>query len=135
LIEQDLKRLYEKEYSQLLERAHKLKKKEKKDVVAPPIKKTGKKVQDNNPLPPNFLKNYGFATTENFTYNINCLEDVGWVNRLLEKPLPGKSVEPDVLMYDKSRYEEDYIPRIVFIPNKKTMFTIMRHCIGVTEPE
>jgi hypothetical protein len=46
-----------------------------------------------------------------------------------------KMIEPDELVYHESRFEEDYIPRMLFIPNKKTMFSIMRHCIGVTKPE
>jgi len=46
-----------------------------------------------------------------------------------------KMVSPEELVYHDSWFEPDYIPRIVFIPNKNIMFSIMRHCIGVQKAE
>ena len=80
-------------------------------------------------FPVNFMKSFGFEGQE-FDYNINSLEDIGWIDKFREAPLPMKMVEPETLVYSESRFEEDYIPRIIFIPSFKIMFTIMRHCIG-----
>ena len=77
------------------------------------------------------MKDFGFESKDKFSYNINALEDIGWIDKFRETPLPMKMVKPKTLVYHKSRFEEDYIPRIVFVPSFKVMFTIMRHCIGV----
>jgi hypothetical protein len=63
-------------------------------------------------------------------YNVNNLEKIGWVDKTRETPLPMMMWEDMGLVYHKSRYVEDYVPPIVFIPNKKIMFTIMISCIG-----
>ena len=142
LVQQDLYRLYQNEYGQYLERAEeKERKKGSKKKDAPTSKKSSKnllkasKSSKKDPLPPNFLKKYGLDCPQKHSYNINALEDIGWLDQFRESPLPMKMIAPTSLVYHKSRFEEDYIPRIVFIPNKKVMFTIMRHCLGVSQVE
>ena len=50
------------------------------------------------------MKEFGFESKDKFPYNINSLEDIGWIDKFREKPLPMKMVKPKTLVYHKSRF-------------------------------
>ena len=55
-------------------------------------------------FPNNFMTTFGFEGPL-FDYNINALEDIGWIDKFREVPLPMKMVESETLVYSESRFE------------------------------
>ena len=43
--------------------------------------------------------------------------------------------DPDVLIYQDSRFVKEASPTAVFIPSNELIFTMMRACIAVEKPE
>ena len=46
------------------------------------------------------MKNFGFENDE-LDYNINSLEDIGWIDKFREEPLLMRMVEPKTLVYSE----------------------------------
>ena len=103
--------------------------------------KISQMTQHNSKLPKDFYFTYFaslFLNKEEIvdcSYNITSFEQLGWKDPYPnENRIKAKWKNPekiDDLVYKKARFQNNFIPQVVYVPRKDIMFKIMRACIEV----
>jgi len=90
-------------------------------------------------IPSHFIRKYEIPESTTNDFFIHHFWDMAWNNPFPEDENSGKALDActhtlkhkfDELVYDSSRYMEEYSPLVVYLPDKWLMLKLMRACIN-----
>ena len=103
------------------------------------MKKAGLPTTSAAELPATFFEDYGdIISNKRTVFNIYCFEQLALCDPFEDEvklPKFKMSKGASDLVYDKSRYNKENSPHMIYIPNSLMMFKLMRSTLEVVSPQ